>query len=247
MTGANLTAYDLKMLLYLLNNKVADAKQVKRDVFTKHSFSNVQQRIALARKNSLVSIARPKKSLGRANLYSLTRNGFNYIKEYIPEDLVGNRYLSDSIEHDFYLVNIRNVLRKRKYVKSYFTENQIQNYANFDKNVELSIFKNLRFDACFFCEDAKGNNEYFGLQYEQSQKISWKYEEIISRYYSKKSIQQLFYVCSTKTIENKIKEAESKVSKSSDKKIYYALYNDLIEDKSKTKFSSQDNKVITLL
>lgn len=241
-----LTKRDSFLLTYLHIVKVASRKQINRDVYKGYLEQNTRRRLKILKDNSYILANRPKADGDRSNLYSLTNKGFKMVQEYLPLTLVNKRFKSDSIEHDLALVEIKYVLSQKKHISRYYAENQIQSYSFFDEDDELIKYKNLFFDAFMLGKNESGKEFNIGIQYEQTQKNESRYREILTDYYLDKSLQYIFYICTGKAIENILKKNEKQISNSSDKKLYFIQYKDLVDPNKTTKFINQDNKVIEI-
>ena len=237
---------DIQLLYYLLINKVASRKQINRDVYLGYWPQNVRHRLANLKRNKFICVKRPLADWNdQTYLYSLTTKGFNFLSRYLKESLSKKRLGSNSIEHDLGLVDIRQILIAKSYVKKYFTENQVHNESQFYEEEDLKLFNQLRFDALLLYSKELGKRFYLPVQYERSSKGKRRYQDIIGQYYLEDSLSTIIYISSDNTVERVIKKIENEIEPDKAyQKIFYGKLSDLKDQKSVLKFYTQSGKAI---
>jgi hypothetical protein len=242
--GFRITKEDTQLIRYLHSTKVATTSQIKRDIYTKLSGSNTRKRLKFLRDAKLVNTSRSA-DIKKTNFqYTLTNQGLDLFKKVFKKSLISNRINSDSIDHDLCLVEIRKVFSSLNMVKSYFTENQIQSYVELDEDKKYHTIKELNFDACVSIQKEDSDRFLIGIQFEQTQKQKNRYKSLIIDYYAQDNLPIIFYICSSKTIENKIKEIENEISDNEFKKIYFLSYSEMIQKQNELVFKNSKNQLI---
>lgn len=241
-----LTKNDLKLLRYLLINKVASREQINRDIYATYWPQSVRKRLYLLKADKLIKAIRPISTwVDQTSLYSLTSKGFHVIKPFIQTPLIYKRLESDSIEHDLTLVDIRHAFTSNRYVTKYFTENQIHNEETFQYSEEKKIFNQLRFDALIEFSKNSNNKVLIPIQYERTEKSKNRYKDILHNFYMESSIPAIIYITSSIKIEKAIKKAENEIEPNQDnQKLFYGATYKLSEGLNLTKFHAQGDKFI---
>ncbi len=240
------TISDLKLLKYLLSNKVASRKQINRDIYLTHKPQSVRYRLKKLNGLGFIKAYRPYASRNdQSNIYSLTSKGLQYIMSQLNSPLTMNRITSDSIEHDLDLVDIKQFFKSKNYILRYFTENQIHNEASFNEDDDLKIFNQLKFDALIEYSKDLVNKGLIPIQYERMGKSKKRYEKIITDYYCERSISMIIYILADQHTKKIMQEVEKKIQKGKEAfKIFYGSSSDLTGNHRLTKFYNQNGKVI---
>ncbi|MAE22069.1 MAG: hypothetical protein CMK92_06515 [Pseudomonas sp.] len=243
-----LTIDDFELLKYLLESKVASRKQINLDIYSKHKPQSVRYRLKRLRRLGFLSTYRPYPNRSdQSNIYGLTSNGLKYIVNELNVPLLRKRLLSDSVEHDLDLVDIRRFFKSQVYVQSYYSENQIHNEVRFNEDENLKVYNQLKFDALIHYTKDSVNKVFIPIQYEKTSKSKKRYKQIISQYYFEPSLPMIIYITKSEQIKNLIGEIEDEFQKDHDiRKIFYGTLSDLSSDSKLVKFISQNNKAIVM-
>ena len=245
---AILTARDLKLLLWPLENKV-----ITRDQANKYIFKNVSKQCVNRRLKKLCDL---KVMARRAFIdenkasycYGLTEKGLSEIKKYLTCKVKGRVVKSDSIIHDLGLVEIRVVLEKMKMVKSYFTENALQGPSHLETSSSLLPFVRLNSDAVIEIETDHGK-AMLAIEYDATKKSASRYRKKLEAYYGHHQIEGILYIAKDQRILRALKSVEKKLfdGHRKESKVYYALWENVMRANKEITFQSFDNYSLTLV
>lgn len=244
MSKIIITQRDVQFFEYLHACKVATTKQINRDIF-KSSHATCYQRIKKYLDRKFLKVVPTDRSLDQSFAFEVTTKGEKIIKANLRDLISGDRFRSNSVTHDLNLVDIRNILMRKKVVKEYYTDNQIQTYKNFRTEKHLVPAQELQLDAMLKLHKGDLNPIWVGLEFESSAKAISRYQEKIRRfYYSGPPF--LLYICEDRSIENKVKKVESIYIKDKTPKIFYLTLRELLESKESVTFTRQDGQSLCL-
>ncbi len=243
MTRLIIGQRDIDCFSFLHANKVTTAKQLHRAIF-KNAYTNFCKKMRTYEKLKLVTRLTGAKDFDLSGVYELTKRGLNVVRANRRNVIIHDRYKSNSILHDLFLVEIRHIMRQKKSVTNYFSENQIQTFADFDSEDKLKAFKDSHCDAFFSIHNQDGVKISVALEFELSDKSLKDYKKKISNYYNSGHIHAIFYVCHNKQIELRIKKSEREVCKDSKKRIYFVEYEEFKKSTNSVTFRNQDQHII---
>lgn len=237
---------DINCFSFLHTNKVATSKQIHRAIFGK-DYSNFCKKMRKYEELKLVNRLTGTKDFDLSGVYDLTKKGFNVVRANRKGLIVHNRFKSNSIFHDLFLVEIRHILKSRELVISYLTENQIQTSADFDTEKSLVDFKRLHCDALMIIKHAtSGGKIKVALEFELSDKSMKDYRKKLSDYYSSNGIAAVLCICKDKQIEKRIKKSELEVYKGNISRVHYLQYEMLQNPGQLVTFASQSGSIISV-
>lgn len=186
------------------------------------------------------------KSFDGSLVYSLAAKGIRIAASNLKDLVAHNRFKTNSVTHDLQLLEIQNVLRQKKMVKEYFTENQMQTYQDFQFDEKLKPFSELHFDALIRFHDTKDGPVFIPLEFEANAKSQTLYKKRMSKIYYYKTVPAIFYVCANTQVENAIKKAESLFATNQKKKLYFITQENLMKSKESVTFINQDNRKLII-
>lgn len=234
---------DFECLRYLHAVKVATAKQIHKAIFKK-DYSNFYKKLKKYEQLCLIRKIAGGKDFDASCPYVLSEQGLNTVRSNLSLTIAHNRFKSNSIHHDLFLVEIKRILEAKKMITGYYTENQIQTYTDFNHDEKLIPFKTLCCDAMFTLQNNKQSQINVALEFELSDKSSIEYKKKISNYYLEDFIHIVFYVCEGNKVENKIRQLNQEICNSNTSKIFIIQYSELIKEKEITNFNWQNNQHI---
>lgn len=235
---------DIQLFEYLHACKVATTKQINRDIF-KTCHATCYQRLQKYLEKKCLQVVPTDRQRDQSYAYEVTKKGEKIIKANIRDLLCGERFRSNSIAHDLTLVDIRNILKSKRDVKEYFTENQIQTYKDFRTEKDLIPLQELQCDAGIMIQRGDINPIYVGVEYESSVKATSRYLDKIGKLYLNGPV-YLFYICKDKSLIKKLKKIETIYIKNRTPKIFYITLSEFLENKESVTFTRQDGKSISL-
>lgn len=236
---------DLKLLMFVFKFKAVTFKQI-RDYFFKRDTSTVSRRLIKLRKSGLVTVIAKGHDSNSSLIFGLTKNGFNQLTKHFPDLCFIERFKSNSIFHDVALVEIENVLKSKRRIERYWTENLIQSSRVFADDDSLSFFRDFNFDGLIRYDKGNGDFYIFAIEYENSQKSAETYKSKLSQVYLHNRPQAILYICKDESIERAIRKAESEIASNKDKKLYFIKYDELTKGERTVTFVNQDSKAISL-
>lgn len=237
---------DIDCLSFLHAHKVATAKQIHREIF-KNAKTNFYKKVRLYEKIKLVNRVTGAKDFDLSGVYELTKKGFNIVRANQKGLTTHNRYKSSSSYHDLFLVEIRHIMRQRRIVTNYLTENQIQTRADFDTENSLVDFKRSHCDALAVLKNpANGVFLKVAIEFELSDKSMKDYRKKLADYYNSEGIHAVFYICYDRATELRIKKSELEIYKGNKNKIHYLLYEKLQDTDKPVTFYAQNGSSITV-
>ena len=228
---------------YLYEVKVATAKQINRDVFNKVGKASVYGRLKRMIKKKYIQ--RISFFDGKRHLsgYSLSKSGlrkFIFGKKSEDEWII-KRCLSDSVEHDLILCDIRHLFLSLKKVRDYITENVLRSTADF---VRTDEFKPFRQESCDGVVILQGKDQvfYLAVEYEHTLKYIPRYEDLIRSYHLEDDIDGIFFICKDKRILKKVTELEKKQTFIRKGNFYFTTLENLFSNPKCLVFFDHDGK-----
>ena len=218
-----LTARDKKLFNYLLRNKVATVKHIRRDVFLNCSAQGVHKRLSKLQSYKFIC-ANYVKELNGSLVYSLSKEGYQEV--FGGEGVFPSPPLrSGSILHDLWLLEIRKRLSEFKMVEKVFSENDLQLGDN-SHNETLEAIGDVQADGAVVLSMA--NQKMFcALEYEASLKFFRRYKDFFLRYNLEDQIEAVLFVTADKTLRKKIMAREQTMNGNSPGKIFYLSWEDV--------------------
>lgn|GEM_PF-1582085 len=233
---------DRELFNYLYEVKVATQEQISRDVY-----KGVTKTVVYRRLKKLIHMKYLKRSLyfngTRAiSAYSLSKTGLRvFIFNNKSDEYAIKRCLSDSIEHDIILNDIRQRLLSCDEVKDYYSENVLASNASIVEDKKFKGFKKMHSDGMIFLQ--KGDEVFhLAVEYEHTLKYAKRYERLFFDYRFESDITAILYICRDKKVLKRVKEAELKETKGENQKTFFALVDDILAAKGALKFKTSDDK-----
>lgn len=245
MSALVLTRRDIIFFKYLHACKVANTKQINRDIF-RVGHRTCQYRLMKLSQKKFIEKMPSFKDEDKSFVFSLSSKGMKAVNVNFENLIHGKRYRSDSIEHDLKLVNIRNIFLNFKMTKNYLTENQLQTYDLSNLDNTLNPLKEMRVDAVAWIQDNGKPKLMIPIELEISTKSASEYLNKITEIYYQSSMPFLFCICDSKETEKKIKKIEQDFIKDGRKKIFYSTYKDIISHHGIVNFISLDQQIFSL-
>ena len=236
---------DRELFNYLYEVKVATTSQIGRDVF-----KNVTKTVIYRRLKKLID----KKFLVRVSFFngkraisafSLSKTGLRkFILDGERDDYKIKRCLSDSIEHDIILNDIRHLFLGLNQVEDYFSENVLTSGISLgekEKWEQIKELKELSPDGIVLVR-RNGKLFFVGVEYEHCLKYSFRYRSLFYRYHTSRAT-AVFYICRDKKILKRVIRRESECSqRRQNKKVLFATLEELFSNPKKLTFQSSNRK-----
>ena len=202
---------DRELFSYLYEVKVATAPPIGRDIY-----QSVSKTVIYRRLKKLLSMKYLKRSLffngARAvSAYSLSKRGLSKFIFDKEDDRAIKRSLSNSIEHDIILNDIRHVFEGSPQVKDYFTENTLSSAASFIEDMPQRALKEIRPDG-FILLEKDGQIYHMAMEYEHTLKYGYRYNILFGNYYLRPEISGVFYICRDQKILKRVSAERKKTA-----------------------------------
>ena len=239
-----MTEKDDHLLHYLFVNKVATVGDIHMDIFDNIKLRAVQRRLKQLSRAGLIE---PGLLQGKRNylVYFLARKGF---KKYVADDGVAKRVqlVSDSIEHDLTVLEIKRKFKTFQNVAKFYSENLIRSGLLDESYPELEQLKELRPDAVVKVK--VGKKYYFlPLEYEASAKYSGRNVKLLSKYYTNPYVAGVLFISKTGTIEKKVRQKELDINVKDKGKFYYARLEDVLKSQGRLAFENVTDDILTIV
>jgi DNA-binding PadR family transcriptional regulator len=238
MSALIITSRDVQLFEYLHSCKVATIKQINRDIF-QTSRGTCYQRIKKYQEKKFIKAIGVFQNDINCHAYEVTPKGEKIIKANLRDIMSGNRFRSNSIEHDLFLVDIKNIFTTKKMVKSYFTENQIQTYFDFRSEENLQPFQEMQSDACLILQKNDYDPIHVALELELSTKAIDRYRQKIRELYYL-NVFGIFYICQDKNLIKKLQKIDEEVRGERRTKIYFSTLEEIFKSNEEVIFYCHD-------
>ena len=240
-----ITQRDNALFLYLFKNKVANFKQIHRDIFSNISVQTTYRRVGKLIKEGWVEGVPYMKGKRTARCFSITKKCLNeQLREYIEVEYGHLR--SDSITHDLRLNDIRSFFLLKKYVSSYFTENELASNSDLKEDSEISSYCSVRVDSVVQVTGESGDIYYLGVEYEHTLKSKKRCRQKVKGYYLSQQTEAILFIYSNKEIYNCFIEIEKEFSKEYSPKLFFLSIKDIDSDKQEVTFRNIHGDIIEI-
>lgn len=234
---------DRELFNYLYEVKVASAGQINRDIF-----SGLSKAVVYRRLKKLIHMKHLQRCLyfnGKRTIsgYSLSKRGLLKFIFYRKDDYAIKRCLSDSIEHDIILNDIRHLLLNCEQVKEYLSENVLSSSATFANTKELEPFRRLRPDGVAIVQKDE-QIFHIAVEYENTLKYTHRYSELFWNYNFRKEIDGVIYICRDKKVLKRITAAEKNGLKNGSTKVFFTTLDELFSGIRPYSFTSSCGRYI---
>ena len=237
-TNVEITSRDRKLFKYLFTNKIATNEQIRVDVFNNSSKQVVHRRL-----NKLISAkyldAKYLRTKGNRLTYFLTNKAMtNFIG--FKKDIIKAHKKSYCPYHDLTLVDIKRKFLNSNIVTNYYSENTLST-GIFDNNEMIKSIRELNPDAILKV-NIQGEEYYFTLEYERSQKVIRRYETLIKNYYQNPNVQAVLFICENEQIKKQVMKAEKRIVSQNEFKFFYTT----LEELNSLIFINQNQEVLNM-
>ena len=227
---------DRELFSYLYEVKVATASQINRDIFP-----GLTKAVVYRRLKKLIYMKHLKRCLyfnGERAIsgYSLSKAGLLKFILHNRDDHTLKRCLSDSIEHDIILGDIRHLFLNCEQTTDYLTENAFSSSASFVNTEELKQFKSVRPDGVAIVQ--KGKRFHIAVEYENTLKYSHRYSDLFWRYHFSENIAAVIYICRDKKVLKRVMAVEKKCRENKQSKVYFITLDGLFSNRQCLSFTS---------
>ncbi len=238
MSALIITSSDVQLFEYLHACKVATIKQINRDIF-QTSRVTCYQRIKKYQEKKFIKAIGVFQNDINCHAYEVTPKGEKIIKANLRDIISGNRFRSNSIEHDLLLVDIKNIFASKKMVKAYYTENQIQTYFDFRSEDNLQPFQEMQSDACLILQKNDFDPIHVALELELSVKATERYRQKIREAYYL-NVFGIIYICKDNFLIKKLQKIDEEVREERRTKIYFSTLDEILSSQEELTFYCHD-------
>jgi hypothetical protein len=240
-----LTLRDFEILQFVFEQRAVSCKQLAQRFFSTASF-----KAAHARLEKLITTFYLEKSYSlwngtRTVVYGITKKGVKSIGENYHYQITGEKYKSDSVNHDLGLVVLRKRLEKVKMVANYFSESMLQNCSELSGSEKYREFSVVNSDAALAIDTTK-NQFQAALEYEISDKKKSRYNTKLVDYYFSPSVALVLYVCGNARIEKLIRAADLEVGAKHKAKVFTCLEENFHKADGYLPFTNRNNAIFKL-
>tara|TARA_Y100000768_G_scaffold296087_1_gene229903 strand:- start:518 stop:838 length:321 start_codon:yes stop_codon:yes gene_type:complete len=88
----------------------------------------------------------------------------------------------------------------------------------------------------------QGEEYYFTLEYERSQKVIRRYETLIKNYYQNPNVQAVLFICENEQIKKQVMKAEKRIVSQNEFKFFYTT----LEELNSLIFINQNQEVLNM-
>lgn len=178
-------------------------------------------------------------------IYTISSKGLDVIQEELSGQLIRKELKSSNLEHDLALAKIADRLSLARSLVEIKTENEIQSIVFGDYDFEYDPFRRLNTDIYFsFLVDER---EYkVAVEFEKTQKSSYRWTKYLQNYHLEESIDIVFYVCKDKFIVKKMKQVETELAKKFSEKIFFCTLHEFYLNKELVNFTNTSGHSFTL-
>lgn len=242
----SVTSRDQKLFQFLFENKVATARQVTTSLFPKVRHQNIYRRLGKLVRAGWID------KLGYFNgdqlqhLYCLSEHGF---RQFVHQEDKNDRRLqlmSDVVEHDLALADIRIRMEALSEVKNYFTENVLQSNHDLASSKEFKPFIQLRSDAVVELILQGGKRFIVPLEYEASLKSKERCQKKLLDYYIQYEGGTALFICQSEPVLKRMVQMDREISREFKSKMYFALLADVLDVEKKMTFRNHvtDKRIV---
>ena len=237
------TERDESLLRYLFVNKVAAVVDIQKDIFDNANLKTVHNRLKKLSDAKLIDATVQRERRNRL-AYFVTKLGF---KKYVADDGAAKRVqlMSDSIEHDLTILQLKRRFRRFKNVINFYSENLVISGLMDEEYPELRNLGELRPDAVVKLK-FKDKVYFLPLEYEASAKSERRIAKLFSKYYTSPYVPAVLFISKTGTIEKKMLQSEA--ARGPDKRtgrFYYAQLEDALNAQEKLPFGNVKYDILT--
>ncbi len=238
---------DYEVLRLLLESKTANRDQIAKYVFGDRSLNTVNIRLKKLERVNLIRgfpVTRQTKS---QSAYSLTKSGLDLLKPSLPFEFNGTTLLSECVEHDTELLDIRKRLQLQSSVTQVFSENVLQSSPEFADIRDFRHFLALNSDGVIEIKIA-GTKVLLGLEYDRFCRSKTRCIKKLKGYYSS-LVDGVLYICSNKYIMNSLMKVDQQVSQELDRDsvFRFGMLHDVIQTDGPIDFFSWDGEVFSIV
>lgn len=246
-----ITFRDSKLIYYLFRNKVSTVEKIYKEIFTGLHISVVRRRLILLYRFGYVQrspLVDDEDTLKYKMLYSATKKGLKACEEHIGYEFEQRSVKSGAPKHDLNLLEIQKQFLRSDSVLKWYTENELCCHPLCLSDEKLKYFSEYRIDAAVQVMSAnKKRQEFFGIEYERSQKSRDRYMSKVIGPYFNNNIFGMFYICDTEAIMKQIKSCIKEHGDSDNPRhFYYILKDEVLSAKKSFIFRNDSNQTIEI-
>ncbi|MCY4644483.1 MAG: hypothetical protein OXB88_07685 [Bacteriovoracales bacterium] len=216
---------------------MATAAQVGRDIYRGVTKTVIYRRLKKLLSMKYLSRGFHFDGQRAVSVYSLSKRGLGKFIFDKGTDGIVKQAMSNSVEHDLILNDIRHLFMQKGQVKDYLTENTMAALGYFRSKGIFETSKKIRSDATVLWE--KNDQTYrMALEYEHSLKYRHRYNLLFGSYYLEYDIDGVFYICRDKKILKKVCEVEKRHHRGKRGKVFFTTLDELFSGRKALSFTS---------
>ena len=240
-----LTARDLEIFQFVFEHRVVCHLQLVEKFFNGTYRSVAHGRLSKVANagylNKLSTFYNGKQTL----FYSLTDKGLKSFAGNFRYGITNPLFKSDSVHHDFGVVDVRSKLEKTSMVVEYVSESVLQSCDELIESERFKAFSILNSDAALVIKTEKDNYQ-IALEYEASDKLKSRYIKKLTDYYLSPSVAAVFYICGNAKIEKLIRQADLEVGEKFEAKVFTCQKETFHRSIGKLPFVNRENAIFYL-
>lgn len=215
-----LTERDNELLTGLSHYGMFSTKQIIKTYFKEVNSSTVLRRLRLIEKENY--LRRVGKLETNEFLWGVTSKG----GEHTGIDHIKTQWSKSMVEHDHKLLSLRLILERLGIVKSWTAEHQIRSMIY--KKYSLREAKNKLIPDGLMEASIKNYSETMAIELELNLKNKDRYQKIIYAYQGKEDLHAVWYIVTSQSIFNCLRDSWKKSRSSYSKlKVYFSFLEDI--------------------
>jgi DNA-binding HxlR family transcriptional regulator len=240
----NIREKERNLLRYLYEYKVANAKQINRDIYPGITHQALYKRLNLLARARLIRTGFHRELHGRL-LYSLSGQGFRMFAGDTIILKLRHEWQSASPLHDLDLLEIGERLKRSKSVTEYWTENYLKSGLISEMDPDVREIASIRPDAALRIR-SEGNRLVLPLEYERSLKFAPRYDALFKKYYARGNIPAVLFIAKTEDLARKVKALERRYRRDQPGKFLYTVLSEGDALCDMMKFTNLQNESLIL-
>jgi hypothetical protein len=240
-----LTLRDFEILQFVFEQRAVSFKQLAHRFFSIASFQAAHARLEKLTMTNYLEKSYTLWNDTRTVVYGITKKGVKAFGESYSYQITGEKYKSDSVNHDLGLVALRERLEKVKMVANYFSENMLQNCSDLSGSEKYREFSIMNSDAALAIDTIKDQFQV-AVEYEISDKKKSRYVEKLVDYYFSPNIALVFYVCGNARIEKLIRATDLEIGGKHKAKVLTCLVENFHKSDGYLPFINRNNGIFKL-
>ena len=238
--GIEIQARDLKIMRYVFAHRVMTYAQVQRKFFQNTFETVARNRIQKLVKNGYFRSFGAERNGELIRCLSLAEKSWPLISQKWGFEVDKPYFVSESIEHDFRLVEIAMKFEELRSFVRFLTENLLQSSSALAADPLFRDAINLQSDGVLVLKDKNGGSALYAVEFEISKKAPDRYFQKLESYYQSGGIDGVLYICGDQMIADAIAQADRKVRTESESIVFLAGESSVLKSDTRIIFKGVD-------